>query len=145
MNDPFEDGPECDFCGLAVEEGKSLEPIYVGELPQPKPHFLTGVARRGGMRDNRCKGKYGALRKALHECRDVELNEVNQVAEVKFTGGADSKLVREPGEVDGSPFEYRQNREKVGVEIKIRPKDVTYTPDAKVCDTCAEMFKGLDE
>jgi len=144
MDDKFEDGPECDFCELAVERGESLQPIYVGELPQPKQHYLSATARRGGMRGNRYKGKYDALRKALYDCPDVDLNESNVVHEVEAVGGESHFATEEELREAPSPTDFTTKRtEQVGVSLKIRPKDVTYEPDAEVCDTCAEMFESL--
>jgi len=146
MDDQFEDGPVCDFCEIAVDKGETLEPIYVGELPQPKPHYISQTAQRGGMRGNRYKGKYDALRKALYDCPDIDLNESNVVHEVEAIGG-ESQFVTEDELMDApNPTDFTTKRtEKVGVSLKIRPKDVTYEPDAKVCDTCAEMFSSMSD
>jgi hypothetical protein len=142
--DLFAQGPECDFCKIPVEPDESLTPIYVGELPQPKPHYLSQTAQRGGMRGNRYKGKYDALRKALYDCPDVTLNESNVVHEVEAVGGASHFMTEDELTSHDAPTDFTTTRtEKVGVELKIRPKDVTYEPDAEVCDVCAEMFKNL--
>lgn len=142
-----DENPECDFCEMKIEDDETLEPLYVGELPQPKPHYLRATAMRGGMRDNRYKGKYDALRMALHECPDIDLNESNVVHEVQAVGG-ETHSVSENSMVYGdtpdvTEFETNRNRDKVGVELKIRPKNVTYSPDAEVCSNCVEMFRNL--
>lgn len=138
MSDPHEEGPVCDFCEIAVEPDETLEPIYVGELPQPKPHYLSGVREKGD--NHHLIGKpisvYVALYDALRECRDIDVKLSEQVYEPEprdFGQG-----VR--GDVS---FDDGLNRNKVGASVKIRPKDVTYDPDAEVCDTCAEMFRSL--
>jgi len=147
--DLFAQGPECDFCKIPVDPDETLEPIYVGELPQPKPHYLSGVERKNRMsREMRILGHEGeaflALYKVIQDCPDIDLNIARAVEEVKSVGGDSHMVNMEHGSApDLTEFETRRNRDKVGVELKIRPKDVTYEPDAEVCDMCAEMFRGL--
>lgn len=153
-DDPFEKGPVCDFCEIAVEEGESLEPIYVGEQPKPNPHYLSAVENRNRMsRSMQILGHEGesfvALYKALQSCPDIDLNISNVVDEVRAVGG-ETHFVTEDGMEHGSipdvtELETRRNRDKIGVELKIRPKDVRDNPDAKVCDICAEKFRDLGE
>jgi len=151
MDDQFEDGPVCDFCEIAVDKGETLEPIYVGELPQPKPHRLTAVERKNRMSNRmRMLGHDGeaflALYKALTECQDIDLNISNRVEEVKAVGGETQFTNLEHGSVPSpTEFESRTRNDKAGVSLKIRPKDVTYEPDAEVCDTCAEMFSSMSD
>lgn len=156
MDDQFEDGPVCDFCEIAVDKGETLEPIYVGELPQPKPHYLSEVRQKG---DNyhllgKSIGVYAAMYEALRNCPDIDINESEVVEEVTAVGGESHFVTEESMEYGSTPglrqgvrgdveLETRTNRDKVGVELRIRPKDVTYQPDAEVCDTCAEMFRSL--
>jgi len=138
MDDEFADGPVCDFCEIAVEKGEMLEPIYVGELPQPKPHYLSEVqekADRGFLLGEPFEG-YIALSKALRNCDDIDLNMSEAVYEPE-------PMRMDPTETPDMEFGDNVNHEKVGVELRIRPKDVTYEPDAKVCDTCAKMFRSL--
>lgn len=136
-----DDRPMCDFCDLMIEEDESLEPVYTGDLPQPKPHYLTATGPRGGYTASREAGKLSVLRKALHECNDINLNEfdrVNEVTDVDFeTHISDMET---PGL---KSFETMRRDDKVGVQIKIRPKDVTYEPDAKLCPNCAKMLRDL--
>jgi len=134
-DDPHELGPECDFCGIPVEPDESLEPIYVGELPQPKPHYLSEVSPRPDRGSNNMYllekpiGIYDTMYRALHKCRDIEINESMRV---KYESAPES-----------TQFETRTHDDKVGVSLKIHPKDVEYEPDAEVCDTCAEMLHSL--
>lgn len=143
MEDPFERGPECDFCGLNVEEGESLEPLYVGELPQPKPHRLSETAskRRGAH-----NGMYNALKQALRDCPDIDLTESEYVEEIQAVGGEKQISELEYGTVPApTQFEANTRDDRVGVSLKIRPKDVTYTPDAELCHVCIEMFRSLSD
>lgn len=150
--DLFAQGPECDFCKIPVEPDDTLNPIYVGELPQPKPHYLSAVERKNRMSSQmRILGHEGesfiALYRALQDCPDIDMNISNVVDEVRAVNG-DTHFVTEDSMEYGSipeptEFETRRNRDKVGVELKIRPKDVTYEPDAEVCDVCAEMFESM--
>lgn len=149
MDDKFEDGPVCDFCEIAVEKDETLEPIYVGELPQPKPHYLSEVREKS---DNyhllgKSIGVYVAMYEALRNCPDVDINDSEVVEEVQAVGGESHFVTEESMEYGSTPglteFETQTTRNKVGVELRIRPKDVTYQPDAEVCDTCAEMFRSL--
>jgi len=153
--DLFAEGPVCDFCKIAVDPDESLEPIYIGEMPQPKPHYLSEVAPRDGRRGTRVGGSefhllgrpigiYQAMYQALENCNDIEVNESNRVEEVKAVGGETHYADLEHGSVpEPTQFETNVHSDKVGVSLKIRPKDVTYEPDAEVCDVCAEMFKNL--
>jgi hypothetical protein len=144
MSDPHETGPICDFCEIPVDPDETLEPIFVGEPRQPKPHYLQEAARRGGMHGNRYKGKYDALRKALYDCPDVDLNESNVVHEVETMDGVSKYMTENELMSTSSPTDFTTKRtEKVGCTIKIHPKDVENKPDAKVCDTCKEMFENL--
>jgi hypothetical protein len=145
MSDPHEEGPVCDFCKIVVEPDETLEPIYVGEQPKPKKHYLKGIAQRGGMHDNRYKGKYDAIRKALHDCTDVDLRESNVVHDVRAVGGdvhfvTENELRHTPNPTD---YELERQRDKVAAEIIIEPQQVPDNPDAMVCDCCAEMFRSM--
>jgi hypothetical protein len=145
-DDPHEEGPVCDFCEIAVEVDETLEPIYVGEPPQPEPHCLREVV--SSSRDARLLGKpigiYQAIYQALHKCNDVQLKESNRVKEVRSVSGETHYSDLEYGSVPQSTvFETNTRNDKAGVTLKIHPKDVTCEPDAKVCDCCAEMFKNL--
>lgn len=152
-DDPFERGPECDFCGLAVEEGETLEPIFVGEPEKPKPHYLSETAERNpGYQKARLFGQpigmYQALRQALHNCDDITLDESKVVHEVQAVGGQRHMVTEEELHQlpDPTDFERRQRMtktDKVGVSIKIQPKDIYHEPDAELCDICAEKFRGL--
>jgi len=142
MDDSFEDGPVCDFCEISVDKDEMLEPIYVGELPQPEPHRLRRVASRE--RDHllgKPIGIYTALYQAIRGCDDIEVEEFMNVEELKTVGGETHFADME----SGVPFETRRRDDKVAVSLKIHPKDMEYEPDAKVCDTCAEMFSSLSD
>lgn len=133
-----DDRPICDFCDLMIEEGESLEPIYVGELSQPKPHYLSEVKQKS---DNyhllgKPTGIYIAMYKALKNCNDIDLNTSEAVYEPE-------PVTTDPMETPDINFGDNVNHDKVGVELCIRPKDVTYEPDAMLCPNCAEKFRNL--
>lgn len=138
-----DDRPICDFCDLMIEADESLEPVYTGELSQPKPHYLSAVERKNRTSNQmRLLGHDGesfiALYTALQDCPDIDMNISKVVDEVQAVSG-EKHFVTE----DSMEFETRRNREKVGVELKIRPKDVTYEPDAMLCPNCIGMLRGL--
>lgn len=157
--DPHEEGAVCDFCEIPVEPEETLEPIYVGELPQSKPHRLSEVwdanLHMGGAEYDtktvthllgRPVSVYVALWRALEHCSDVDIDFSTSVEEIATVGGetgfADLSKESMPST---SQFESRTRDDAVSASVKIRPKDVTYEPDAEVCDTCAEMFSGLND
>lgn len=140
MADPHEEGPVCDFCEIAVGEDESLEPVFVGELPQPKPHHLSEVqerADRGFLLGEPFEG-YIALSKALRSCDDIDLKISEAVYEPE-------PMRMDPTDTPEMEFDDSVNHDKVGVELRIYPKDMENKPDGMVCDTCAEMFRGLSD
>lgn len=130
MSDPHAEGPECDFCGLSVEEDEELEPLFVGSQPKPEPHHLTKIGHCGsnGVILGRPVGEYDAMRNALRDCPYVTVNVTKGVEEVKSVDGSLGTTYRD---------------DKLAVNIDIESREVDAEPDAMVCDICSDMFKSL--
>jgi hypothetical protein len=149
-DDPHEEGPVCDFCNLPVEPDEKLEPIYVGEVPQPDPHHLRAIERKNRRTElMTILGHRGesfiALYKAIEGCQDIDLDISNVVHKVESTGGGE-QLVTENELMEtrhSADFKTRRDKNKVGVTLTIHPKDMDHEPDAKVCDTCADSFRSM--
>ncbi len=139
-----DDRPVCDFCDLMIEEDESLEPIYVGEQPDPEPHRLNSIAAKE--KSFHLLGNnvsvYTALYRALCSCDDIDLKLSEAVYEPNPVMISETPSVSDDHSVD---FDDDLNKDKVGARVTIHPKDVNTRPDANVCPNCAEMFQSMNE
>lgn len=152
-----DDRPICDFCELMIEEDEELEPVFVGTPPKPTPHTLREVADRDGRHTTRVGGNelrmlgrpigyYQALYSALQSSDDIQIKESMNVEEVRSVGGDTHYADLEHGSVpDMTQFETRTREKKVGVSIRIAPKEVKQDEDAMVCPNCAAMFREMSD
>lgn len=147
MSDPHEQGRICDFCEIAVEPDETLKPVFVGEPSEPKPHVLQAVEKKSRRNNMHILGheasSFVALYKALQDCPEVQLDISNRVFEPEpepFDASANLEKPWVRGEVE---FDHQVNEDKVGVKVKIEPKNVIHQPAAEVCNACKEMFENL--
>jgi hypothetical protein len=150
MSDPHEQGPVCDFCDLPVEPDEELEPIYVGDPPEPQSQSFSAVEKRGKhTRNTRVLGQpvgvFMAAYRALEESDRTEISVKNVVHEVESVGGEVQFVTEDqaPPVSEAPELNYRTRTDKVGVGIQVYPNMTNMSPDAEVCDTCAEMFRNL--
>ena len=138
----------CDFCDEPLEEDEELHPIYVGEIPSPKP--IIAKAEKEKIKKNIAGYKldeYGetkvlskpideidAIMEAIEGCKEIEIKTARRVMEpVPLEQEPDLKTTRD--------FGSSTNDSKVGATVTVRPEPPRVTPDMEVCKICKEEFE----
>lgn len=121
----------CDFCNLSLDEDEELTPLHVDESPEPKPIVIEGFDELTSHDtfDRSAEGR--ALINAMEQSDNAELT-LNRGVEV----------IERVGDSIGQ-YESTYDEHKVSARVKVRPYMEDRSPDAMVCETCADMFKNL--
>jgi len=152
----LEENERCDFCDLQIDEDEALEPLYVGDPPEPAARILQETCSkretRGmnrGSRGRKLLGRplaiYVAVFRALQYCDDISVDEWYQVMEREQNEvfGLNERKVKAGIALEEESFGGTVNDDKVGVGITIKPKSGETEPDAMVCENCQQMFETL--
>lgn len=139
---PFNDeGEECDFCELTLEEGEQFTDVRLGCLTQPQP-----VTSRGIQGDSHKswsfsgQAKLEAILTAMREMDGLEFEVYEAVQEVREVGGA-THFAKEAGHSDEAYFTSETNHDKTAAELRFHPEAREHPPDAKLCPRCVKLFE----
>lgn len=144
---------DCDFCGRLLEEDEETVPLYLGEIPDPKPVV-----------ESKTVDKIPRKKMAVPHHSNVDRlmgRRVDQIlALILAVEGSESidcdygESVYEPdpsfGKIGGEgettlppeDFDDGINHDKVGVTIRIEPRRENIQPTMEVCEYCEKSFKG---
>lgn len=138
---------ECDFCGQWLDEDEELEPVYVGEMPNPRTQYIEEVVDKGGTSHHLAHGpprvlgrepaEWKALLQALQKTDNIEVEISRHVYHPP-------QMVKVKSDPENIPeFDAHIDDEKAGVTIRIEPRlPFEPTPDLEVCQFCAENFRS---
>lgn len=141
MVSDLDDPDVCDFCDLSMDEDEELVELNVGSPPSPKPirAEATEKLKRYDSFDGSAYGR--ALLGALDGLRCADVSRMSAVEEVEFVGGDASVVDMSTDFV--TQFETTRRDDMVAVRVKIQPELERYTPDAMVCEDCADELRDL--
>lgn len=149
----------CEFCEQWVEE---LHPVYIGEIPSPKPVRVTETTAKSKKSETVAFGSVDgdiqvlgypvdelvAIINCLENSEEFHLNTYQSVFEVDSFPHA-QRVIENSSSVQGikgkvNSYDSEVDDTKVSAEITVEPKRENIQPDLLVCEFCKGNMKGKE-